>query len=1011
MRNTTTRFLLTFGLLMTTLFSYADTISKSEAWSKAQPYMKTHSSMSRAMRGISGVTAEQESQPLYIFSRGEGEGFVVVSGDDCLPAIIGYTESGDYDEENMPPALKAIINHYAEAIADAQARGVNRPYASVTASSYDKDIPVLLTSHWHQNGPWNNLCPQRKDGGGRAVTGCVATAASQIAYYWRNEGLNAVSQYDTPTYDYGDAPVTSVIVKKGTPFEWEKMADRSTTSAGNAAMARLCVLMGTCAWLTYGSSTGGYIWNMQDVYQNQIGLTRGEYVEKNNYSQVAWEKMVISDLLLGRPILYSSYNKDKEGWDGHAYVVDGYSTSNNTFHINFGWGDGWDGYFTMASTDRSAMGGRPDDQTMVYKIYSPNIDRQFDVEILGGTLYQYLDNKITFGVTNNSTFTIDGLYLFCSESTSLPSGTTLDDAIGSYNGVISKGETISAVGAYFNEWQNSKGFYFILTDKNLSTLYVTDTPAPVKASRSSLRLHNVAVDNGGAEEKTFKYQGQEITRMVYRVNSGSSMMMSANFSNDVTGRYSSTHCVPVITGVVSSVDADGNCEIVETTVERDSVFEPKEIKDISFEFHQLQPGVLYKASIGATVGNGKGSLYMPLNYDAEQSDTLAFFMLAGSDMTIEREGSRVTISGTTFDKLEYRGIANDATVTSIDLRKSSAKIPSDLTVPANPNAIVFSNQPLSLLYNVVVDGICDELRLQQGYDYDPADNFRAKRASLHIDGTTCTTESYYWNTLILPFTAATPAGMLARYYKDDTKNTDASAAVMKAGTPYVYLMTHAIEYIEATDVDVYCISKMPESIGYEGYIGTFSNDVTDGAQALTTGTSFEMAAASVAMPSFTAYRTTAISMTNMNRTRGIDVGMQTLAKKCVEAREVLEQYRSERSDKVIEIFQQAIGDAENLLTALPEVFNDIFNAQQTIQQAQQAYINNVLPTLRGDANGDGELNMVDAMCVAKAILGNPDASFDEKAADANLDGVIGMSDVMYIVNYVLNGKFPEEQGQ
>ena len=64
-----------------------------------------------------------------------------------------------------------------------------------------------------------------------------------------------------------------------------------------------------------------------------------------------------------------------------------------------------------------------------------------------------------------------------------------------------------------------------------------------------------------------------------------------------------------------------------------------------------------------------------------------------------------------------------------------------------------------------------------------------------------------------------------------------------------------------------------------------------------------------------------------------------------------------------------------------------------------------------DVIGDGELNMVDAMCVAKAILGNPDASFDEKAADANLDGVIGMSDVMYIVNYVLNGKFPEEQGQ
>ena len=941
--------------LQFSLFTFADEVTISEAWNKAQPYIKVQSSMARSMRRMSGISEDKsQSQPLYIFSRGEGDGFVIVSGDDCLPAIIGYTESGDYDEENMPPALKAIIDHYAEAVVDAQARGVNRPYSSVTASSYDKDIPVLLTSHWHQNGPWNNLCPQRSDGGGRAVTGCVATAAAQIAYYWRNEGLNGVSQYDTPTYDYGGAPVTSVIVKKGTPFEWNLMADRSTTSSGNAAMARLCVLMGTCAYLTYGSSTGGYIWNMQDVYQNQIGLTRGEYVVKNDYSQVAWEKMVISDLVQGRPILYSSYNKDKEGWDGHAYVVDGYKTSDNTFHINFGWGDGYDGYFTMAETTRSAMGNRPDDQQMVYKIYAPNMDRQFDVEIVGGSLYQYLDNKITFGVTNNSSFTIDGLYLFYSKTKTLQSGTTLADAIGSYSGVISKGETVSGIASYYDVWQNTNGLYFIITDKNLSTLYVTETPVPVKASRSSLILHNVTIDNGGAEEKTFKYQGNEITAMVYKVESGSSMMMSANFSNDVTGRYSSTYCVPVITGVVSSIDADGNCEIVETQVERDSIFEPEEVKDIPFGFHQLKPGVLYKASIGAKVGNGIGPLLMSLNYDTERADTMAFFMLAGSDMIIEWDGSRVSISGTTFDKLEYRGIANDATVTSIDLRNSSAKIPFELTVPANPNAIVFSNQQLSQGYNVVVDGVCDELRLQQGYNYDPADNFRAVKASLHINGSPCTSTSYYWNTLILPFTVETPVGMLARYYKDDTKNTDASATVMQAGTPYVYLMTHTIEVIEATDVDVYSVVEMPASIGYEGYIGTFSNTVTDGTQALSMGTSFDMAEAGVAIPSFTAYRTSAITMTNMNSTRGIDVGMQTLARYCVEAREVLEQYRSERSDEVIEIFWQAIYDAESLLTALPDVFDNIFNAQQALRKAQQEYINNVTDIKGVSANSQVE---------------------------------------------------------
>jgi len=42
------------------------------------------------------------------------------------------------------------------------------------------------------------------------------------------------------------------------------------------------------------------------------------------------------------------------------------------------------------------------------------------------------------------------------------------------------------------------------------------------------------------------------------------------------------------------------------------------------------------------------------------------------------------------------------------------------------------------------------------------------------------------------------------------------------------------------------------------------------------------------------------------------------------------------------------------------------------------------------------------------ILGTPDASFNTEAADANLDGEVGMPDVMFIVNYILNGKFPEE---
>ena len=62
--------------------------------------------------------------------------------------------------------------------------------------------------------------------------------------------------------------------------------------------------------------------------------------------------------------------------------------------------------------------------------------------------------------------------------------------------------------------------------------------------------------------------------------------------------------------------------------------------------------------------------------------------------------------------------------------------------------------------------------------------------------------------------------------------------------------------------------------------------------------------------------------------------------------------------------------------------------------------------LRGDANGDGEVNMDDATFVTNIILGTEKAT---EAADANFDGEVSMPDVMFIINYIKNGKFPDEE--
>jgi PKD repeat protein len=64
-----------------------------------------------------------------------------------------------------------------------------------------------------------------------------------------------------------------------------------------------------------------------------------------------------------------------------------------------------------------------------------------------------------------------------------------------------------------------------------------------------------------------------------------------------------------------------------------------------------------------------------------------------------------------------------------------------------------------------------------------------------------------------------------------------------------------------------------------------------------------------------------------------------------------------------------------------------------------------LPGLRGDANGDGVVNVVDAMFVAQYAVGNRDASTLNMAnADANLDGVVNVVDAMFIAQYAVGAR-------
>lgn len=55
---------------------------------------------------------------LYVFTSASGEGFVVVSADDCALPVLAYSYSASFPVDNMPPQVTAWMDGYRHEIAE-----------------------------------------------------------------------------------------------------------------------------------------------------------------------------------------------------------------------------------------------------------------------------------------------------------------------------------------------------------------------------------------------------------------------------------------------------------------------------------------------------------------------------------------------------------------------------------------------------------------------------------------------------------------------------------------------------------------------------------------------------------------------------------------------------------------------------------------------------------------------------------------------------------------------------
>ena len=244
----------------------------------------------------------------YIYNVGEDGGFVMVSGDDRVAPVIGYSLDGTFRPDDMPSNLRGWFEGYERQIDYARTLP-ERPYpAEASILRSDEGMPdrvePLVTTKWSQGAPYNDLCPM--EGDARTWTGCAATAIAQIMYYHQwPEKASGKGSYTIPAL----GPDTTIVNQEGITFDWANMTDTydsTSTAAQNKAVAELMAAAGASVKMRYGANgsgayTGDYL----------IGLIRNMGYDKNAaflirdfYSNDEWHKLIQSELAAGRPVQY-----------------------------------------------------------------------------------------------------------------------------------------------------------------------------------------------------------------------------------------------------------------------------------------------------------------------------------------------------------------------------------------------------------------------------------------------------------------------------------------------------------------------------------------------------------------------------------------------------------------------------------------------------------------------------------------------------------------------------------
>lgn len=355
------RFTLVLALVtMMVVPVFAERVTSETARKVASSFLNNNGAKSNQLVDLSKAAGFPN---LYIFS-GE-EGFVVMSADDCVKPILGYSLTGKFVAEDMPENVNSWLQGYNDEIQYAIENGVKSTaegkqvwndliQGKAGAFRTTAVVEALVKTTWDQHTPYNNLCPYDSDDNKKTLTGCVATAMAQIMNYWKfpSQGLGSHSYIPSNHPKHG----VQFADFGATTYDWNNMLNSYSGSSYSDtqanAVATLMYHCGVSVDMDYdysqtqtshiGSSASTY--NVMYALENYFNYAPCmHYESKVSHSEEEWITMLKQELDNKRPL---QYRGSKTTGGGHSFVCDGYD-NRNYFHFNWGWSGFYNGFYSV----------------------------------------------------------------------------------------------------------------------------------------------------------------------------------------------------------------------------------------------------------------------------------------------------------------------------------------------------------------------------------------------------------------------------------------------------------------------------------------------------------------------------------------------------------------------------------------------------------------------------------------------------------------------------------------